>query len=304
MGAKANLPDIGNDTSVTVFPPDERKNFTLCHSCGYTVHKTYCPNCGEKRLDRRDFKLKHYLEESFEGITHFDNKFFRTVRLLITKPGRLSAYYFEGKRVAYMRPFQLFIVCNILFFLLVGNANVFSLPLSTFYDQSPYTDFNSRELIRPVAHTDAQFRTAAASFNEKMGNESKEFLALFIGSFTLICWLGFHRRERYLSEHLVFSTHFLSFILLYYTVFTLLISATYYHFFSTDYNSTFDAIYSLFSLSVFGSYFAIAARRFYKAKTLRSIIGAVLITAIFLVTLYSYRMLLLYKIIHEVYVSR
>ncbi|RYG20574.1 MAG: DUF3667 domain-containing protein [Chitinophagaceae bacterium] len=87
-----------------------------CISCGNLITANYCSTCGEKRLKAHDFELKHFIEETFEGFTHFDNKFFKSVWLLISKPGLLSVDFCKGKRVHYMRPFALFFVCNILFF--------------------------------------------------------------------------------------------------------------------------------------------------------------------------------------------
>jgi hypothetical protein len=299
-------PVIATTKDVKVLPGKLKGNEAadICKSCGAQMQGNYCTVCGEKKLGDHDFKLKNYVEESVEGLFHFDNKFFRSAKLLIFRPGLLSKYFFEGKRVAYMKPFQIFIICNIVFFLLVGKSNLFSLALSNFYNYTPYINFNTREIINAKAATDQQFQLLAARFNEKMGTESKEFLAVFIPVFALGCLMVFHKNRKYLTEHLVFCTHYLSFILIYYTFFMLLVSEPYYRFFSDAvFNSTFDMTSSLITLIIFAVYFWTGVRRFYKASRWRALAGSVLISVIFLVTLYSYRLIMFFKIIHEVTVT-
>ncbi len=277
--------------------PDQKVNLT-CISCGDQIDGNYCANCGEKRFNLHDLEIKHLAEESFEGFTHFDNKFFRSAKLLVTQPGLLSAYFWSGKRVPYMRPFALFFVCNLLFFFVVGQSNIFSLPLDSFYHYKPYTNFHLKEIIEKLAPNEQTYAIIATRFNEKMGVQSKTFLFFFI-PFLAIGGLTI-KRKMYLSAHLVFSTHFLAFIILYYTVASQLISRVFYYLTDQNYNSTFDLTYSLFSLVVFMVYYAIAAKRFYSVSTAKAIFGAVLTPFIFLIILYAYRFLLFYKIINEV----
>ncbi|MCB9249683.1 MAG: DUF3667 domain-containing protein [Ignavibacteriales bacterium] len=49
-----------------------------------------------------------------EGFFNFDSKFFRSLKFLITKPGFLTNEFLNGRRVKYIKPFQLFIILNLL----------------------------------------------------------------------------------------------------------------------------------------------------------------------------------------------
>jgi hypothetical protein len=269
-----------------------------CVSCGSQMTENYCGTCGEKKFDHHDLTLKHYLEESFEGITHFDNKFFKSVKLLITKPGLLSVDYCRGKRIPYMRPFALFFVCNIIYFLLMGPTNLFSTPLTSFYNFYPFTEFHTKEIIDHLAPTNEDFKIVALSFNEKMGIQSKAFLVVFV---PLIAIAGvLVQRKRLLAEHLIFSTHFFAFILLFYIFLSGGISNLYYIFFvKGNYDSTYDIISALMALLVFGAYYFFSAKRFYKASTVRALIGSIVAVFLYTIFVYGYRMLLFYKIIHS-----
>ena len=54
----------------------------------------------------------------FYDITHFDSKFFTTVKDLIFRPGFLSSEYVKGKRVQYLHPVRMYVFTSAIFFLL------------------------------------------------------------------------------------------------------------------------------------------------------------------------------------------
>lgn len=271
-----------------------------CQSCGKTVEGKYCANCGEKQLDRHDFAMKHYLEESFEGITHFDNKFFRTAKLLIARPGLLTLYFSQGKRIGFVKPFQMFVICNILFYFAAGSFNLFSTPFSGFYNHTPYIRFNTRPFIQGYAKTENQLRDVALQFNEKMGTESKEFTVVFIPIIAMFCWLLFIGRKKYFSEHLVFATHFLCFTLLYFGVYSFIATRLFWYFTHQESSSVFDEISAIVYVVVMGLYFTVSAKRFYQVKWWQGVLAALCVDALFVIALFGYRMLLFYKIFYEI----
>lgn len=270
---------------------------TFCASCGEKILENFCSNCGEKRLHEHDFALKHYIEESIEGISHFDNKFFRTSKVLVTKPGLLTLYFSNGQRVQFLKPFQLFLICNLFFFLLAGKLNIFSQSISNFYQYKPYTYFNTKQAVDARAHDEKSYNALATTFNERVGTQSKVYIVVFIPIFAACFALLFYRNKKYFSEHLVFATHFFSFILLFYTFFTILIMKPFYWLSGLNFSSTFDLITSCASLVVLSSYFLIAAKRFYGHSIRFAIPKAVLTIIIFMISLYAYRLLLFYWII-------
>ena len=271
-----------------------------CRTCGNAVNKNFCEVCGEKRLNKHDFSFRHFVEETFEGFTHFDNKFFRTARLLIVKPGQLTLNFCEGKRVPYMKPFPMFIVCNILFFLLAGEINIFTQPLGSFYNNRPYTNFNTKKIIHSRVKTDAEFGRLAERFDQRMAAQSKAFLASFIPILAFGSMAVNYRRRTYFSEHLVFGTHYFTFIVMLYTVWSLIITGPFFNWLRPGQSdATFDVISSFVCIAISAVYFGIASRRFYKVGWIRSILGSVVITLVFMTSLMAYRILLFYKVIYS-----
>lgn len=290
---------MDNHDKLTVKPHAQ----TTCASCNTPFTGKYCPDCGEKQLDRHDFAIQHYLEETLEGFTHFDNKFFRSVKILVTWPGLLTQYFSTGKRVSFLKPFQLFLICNLVFFLLAGKLNIFAQSLYSFYTYEPYTYFNTKPTILAKATTDADFKTLAAAFNERVGTDSKLFIALFIPVLGLVFWPLFIRSKKYFTEHLIFATHFFSFVLIYFTAYTVLIVKPFYWLSHVNFSSTFDLVTSVINMVVFAVYLTLAAVRYYGVSRLWGVVSSLITTVLFVVLLMGYRLLIFYKIIWSISIS-
>ena len=78
---------------------------------------------GECRSKGKFFQLlRHFVED----LTHFDGKLWKTVKLLLFKPGSLTKLYIEGKRASYIHPIRMYIFVSAVFFLFMftGEAPV------------------------------------------------------------------------------------------------------------------------------------------------------------------------------------
>ena len=105
-----------------------------CLNCGTYVADRYCPHCGQENLEPKE-SVWHMVVHFFNDITHFDGKFFSTIKLLFTKPGFLSEEYMKGRRVDYLNPIRMYLfVSFVLFFLR------FSLPESHYSHSIIHTD--------------------------------------------------------------------------------------------------------------------------------------------------------------------
>lgn len=92
-----------------------------CLNCGYPFfgNEIYCPECGQKNQNDA-LSFKNFMSEVFQGFTSWDAKFWKTIVPLLTKPGKVSKEYIEGKRAKYTNPFRFYITTSIIFFLIVG----------------------------------------------------------------------------------------------------------------------------------------------------------------------------------------
>lgn len=89
-----------------------------CLNCGATLTGAFCAACGQKADVHRS--LAHAIEEFLHGLTHFDGKLWRTLPLLLWRPGRLTREYVHGRRARYVSPVAMFLLSVFSMFLLFG----------------------------------------------------------------------------------------------------------------------------------------------------------------------------------------
>jgi len=97
-----------------------------CLNCGQplTGKENFCSYCGQKNTTKK-LSLNNFISNLFSGFYSYDSRFWRTFIPLLTKPGKVSKEYIEGKRVRFVNPFQLYLNISIIFFLLLGITNKF-----------------------------------------------------------------------------------------------------------------------------------------------------------------------------------
>jgi hypothetical protein len=88
----------------------------VCLNCGAIVEERFCTRCGQENLEPKE-TVGHLVSHFFEDLTHFDGKFFVTVKDLIIRPGFLTREYIAGKRISYLNPIRMYIFISAMFFL-------------------------------------------------------------------------------------------------------------------------------------------------------------------------------------------
>lgn len=86
-----------------------------CLNCGHQVPDIYCSHCGQPNIDPK-LTPSDLLHDFIHMFTHFDGKFFQTLRILFSRPGFLTRAYLDGKRRQYLPPVQLYVFTSALFF--------------------------------------------------------------------------------------------------------------------------------------------------------------------------------------------
>ncbi|XLZ70251.1 DUF3667 domain-containing protein [Massilia sp. SR12] len=94
-----------------------------CANCGTPVAGNYCGHCGQKGHLHKS--VLHLGEELIHGLLHFDTKGWRTLPLLVARPGQLTRRYIDGQRTRFVSPLALFLF--MMFFMFF----VFSLTMGT-----------------------------------------------------------------------------------------------------------------------------------------------------------------------------
>jgi hypothetical protein len=95
----------------------------ICLNCGTEVAGRFCQQCGQENVEVKESfiqLIKHFIED----ITHFDGKLWKTLKLLLFKPGSLTHLYIQGKRASYIHPIRMYIFVSAVFFLFMFTADV------------------------------------------------------------------------------------------------------------------------------------------------------------------------------------
>ncbi|WEK33875.1 MAG: DUF3667 domain-containing protein [Candidatus Pseudobacter hemicellulosilyticus] len=89
----------------------------ICLNCHADLVGRYCHVCGQENIEPKE-TVWGIISHFFNDITHFDGKFFTTVKELIGKPGILPREYIHGRRVRYLHPIRMYVFTSAIFFLL------------------------------------------------------------------------------------------------------------------------------------------------------------------------------------------
>jgi hypothetical protein len=89
-----------------------------CLNCNAIIVDRYCSICGQENLQPQE-SVWHLITHFFNDITHFDGKFFSSVKYILTKPGFLTAEYVKGRRMSYLNPVRFYVFTSFLFFLIL-----------------------------------------------------------------------------------------------------------------------------------------------------------------------------------------
>ena len=84
-----------------------------CPNCGSARSGSYCSACGQKAMPLNP-TLKYFLHELTHEVLNVDGKIFRSLRLLLTRPGFLTREIFRGRRASYVSPLRLYLVASVL----------------------------------------------------------------------------------------------------------------------------------------------------------------------------------------------
>jgi hypothetical protein len=93
-----------------------------CANCATPLTGSFCHACGQRAHVHRS--LLHLGEEVLHGLLHFDAKAWRTLPMLVAKPGKLTRDYIDGKRTRFVSPLALFLFMIFLMFFAVSSVNV------------------------------------------------------------------------------------------------------------------------------------------------------------------------------------
>ena len=80
----------------------------VCRNCEAKVDGPYCAQCGQAAYSHRS--LVYMMGEFISNLFHLDTKVWRTLPMVMFRPGTLTRNYVYGKRARYLSPLTLFLL--------------------------------------------------------------------------------------------------------------------------------------------------------------------------------------------------
>lgn len=188
-----------------------------CVSCDAPLHGRYCAACGERRLDPDDHRLRRFLEHAVESVTSVDARLPRSFIALVRQPGLLTAEFMRGRRRPWLSPLQLFLVCNLIYFVvlsLFGGFNTFTTRLQYHPGQWGYGDIAAAMILRIGEPGSPELEAFRSRFDESVPRYANSLVIAMIPLFAMAVAALVPRRRTWFVQHLVFALHFFTFLLL------------------------------------------------------------------------------------------
>jgi hypothetical protein len=218
--------------------PDQHEEAGYCHNCGAAVSYHFCALCGqETRLHVPS--AGEFIHEFVGHYVALEGRLWKTLALLLFKPGLLTAEYIAGRRVRYVQPLRVYLSLSILFFALL---KVIGPPVADFNEATPAKPAAMVQLDGPVDSSAGvvglppSFAAKIDAFAAKPESERNKLLtngffayvpyAMFclmplFALYLKLLYLGTGRRY---GEHLLFALHANAFA---FAMFGILILASY-----------------------------------------------------------------------------
>jgi predicted RNA-binding Zn-ribbon protein involved in translation (DUF1610 family) len=105
-------------------PPAEAAMLTACLNCGESFgmrgerRRRFCPECGQETTVRAP-TLGEFAQQFGGAYFATEGALWRSLKLLLLKPGALTAQYLAGRRKHYVLPLRLYLTISLLVLLLV-----------------------------------------------------------------------------------------------------------------------------------------------------------------------------------------
>lgn len=202
--------------SVAELPPTAGGAEALypCNNCGESGVRNYCPGCGETRPGHEDMSLSHFFGHAVHELVHLDSKIFRSFLYLITRPGFLTAEYFNGRKKRYIAPLRIYVTLFALSFF----AYSFQSSISV-WDVQKFIDADvTGKIAGAIEQLTAGTGVSASAWAEQVNVNWHKLITVtqFVNILLLALALQalYWRSGRYFVEHLIFSLHLQSAFLL------------------------------------------------------------------------------------------
>jgi hypothetical protein len=225
----------------TLSPPESRPGSARCLNCAAALNGPFCSQCGQRVVLPRP-TTRELVGDAYDELVGWDGKFAGTIRLLLTRPGELTAAVIGGQRARYVGSVRLYLMCSVVFFLLQTTVPFpdvdkdfeigFGVGVGGTTDQTPGEAALGKAVTSGIATLTVDERAALdreiddqpwvirpmvramaedyEGLMRRAENAIPRVLFFLIPALALV--LGVFYRGRHYPEHMYFATHFGAFV--------------------------------------------------------------------------------------------
>jgi Protein of unknown function (DUF3667) len=278
-------------------PPFDDTLERTCKNCDHVFHGRYCNRCGEKVVEKYERSIRFFIDSVFNAFTFLEGKFWRTLKIVLTQPGAYTKHFADGVRQRYMKPIAFFFVGNVIFFLFPFFGNTFSTLLVHQKTQFGYGGIVRSTVDRQLTKKSVSYEEFEKAYNAQSFNTTKTILVLIIPIFAFFIFLVNFSKSGYLSDHLLLSAEFMSFLIFVDMLILPLIIFPIYLLFKNVFGLEIPLGDSVMSTIIVFTllYFLIRAeRKLYDLRWWKAIGKGALLIGFFYITLQTYRFMLFF----------
>lgn len=208
---------MSDEIQIVYTQPEEKEPNQLidgpdrtCKSCGHAFKGLYCNSCGEKVLETKDRTFRSFLQNVLVAVTFVDNKFAKTLWLIVRNPGFISKEYAEGKRVNYVKPLQMFFVLNLIYFLF-PLVQLFNTSLRTQMYLRTHSKLVQSMVYSRVGKGSLMLRGYELMYNEKSTSLAKLLIIVFVVLAAVPMAIIYRKRNRFFTDHVTLAVELTAF---------------------------------------------------------------------------------------------
>ena len=197
-------------------PPPPR-----CPDCGAAGAARFCPQCGQKQGTGIPGALS-YLHEVVNHYVALDGKLWRTLWLLLVRPGMLVTEYIAGRRQRYIGPLKLYLTFSVIFFVLASLTPSAEVRVAVRLDPGSEEARELEQALGQMPHglrqtveralAEAERNTAqpartAREIGDRLQAQAPRAMFLLLPAFAGLSLFAFRRRPQHYAVHLMLALH-------------------------------------------------------------------------------------------------
>lgn len=141
----------------------------VCLNCGAQTPQRFCSNCGQENIEPKE-TVWHFITHFIKDVSHFDGKFFSTLKFLLFKPGFLTKEYVAGKRVRYLDPVRMYLFTSFIFFLIF--FSVFKIDEARINGSISFGDNSNEKIISSAINDSSSLKYINDAIARKKNKDS------------------------------------------------------------------------------------------------------------------------------------